>query len=90
MTLQFASLVEAAADVSATKSRIAKIRALANVLESASEDELPIVVGFLIGEPRQRRMGVGWGSLGAFDDVAVSSDRSAPPLSVLDVDDAFT
>ena len=90
MTLHFASLVETAAGVSSTRSRIAKVRALADVLSMASEDELPIVVGFLTGELRQRRMGVGWGSLGAVDDVAVASDGHAPPLSVLEIDNAFT
>ncbi len=90
MTLQFASLTEAAARVSATRSRIAKIRALANVLALASEDELPIVVGFLIGEPRQHRLGVGWGSLGAVDEVTTASDRNGPLLSVSEIDAAFT
>ncbi len=90
MTLRFASLVEAAAAVAATRSRITKVRALANVLVMASETELPIVVGFLIGEPRQRRLGVGWGSIGVVDDTAVPSELDAPPLSVLEIDDAFT
>ncbi len=90
MTLEFASLVEATTVVSATRSRIAKVRALANVLTSASEDELPIVVGFLIGEPRQRRMGVGWGSLGVVDDIGVASGGNEPPLSVLEIDAVFT
>ena len=90
MTLQFASLVEAAAAASATRSRIAKVRALAEVLVSASEDELPIVVGFLIGEPRQGRLGVGWGSLGAVADMAAPADPGEAPLSVLEIDAVFT
>ena len=90
MTLQFASLVEAAAAASATRSRIEKVRALMKVLVLASEEELPIVVGFLIGEPRQGRLGVGWGSIGAVSDMAVRLDRSAEPLSVLEIDAVFT
>jgi DNA ligase-1 len=90
--LRFASLAETAERVSATRSRNAKVRALTEVLASASEDELPIVVGFLIGEPRQRRLGVGWGSLALVDDIDidVASDANTSALSVLEIDAVLT
>ena len=58
-----ADLVATSAAVAATRSRLAKVAALAESLRRAAPDEIPIVVGYLSGELRQRRTGVGWAAL---------------------------
>ena len=55
-----AGVVEASARVAATPARSAKIAALADLLRRLDSDEVEPAVGFLIGEPRQGRIGVGW------------------------------
>src|SRR5256714_14162551 len=41
----------------------AKIAALADLLRRLDPDEVEPAVGFLVGEPRQGRIGVGWATL---------------------------
>src|SRR2546423_3865690 len=41
----------------------AKIAALADLLRRLAPDEVEPAVGFLVGEPRQGRIGVGWATL---------------------------
>ena len=53
------------AAVAATRSRKAKIEALAAVLRACGPDEIATVVSLLTGEPRQGRIGVGWATLSA-------------------------
>src|SRR5262249_41858678 len=48
-------------------------------------DEAPVGIGYLAGEPRQRRTGLGWRGLGILPDPA---DR--PSLELLEVDAAFS
>ena len=55
-----AEVVEASARVTATAARSAKIAALADLLRRLGPDEVEAAVGFLVGEPRQGRIGVGW------------------------------
>jgi len=71
--------------VAATRSRLAKIDALAKLLGGLTPEELPIAVGFLTATPRQGRLGVGWRG---FANLAVEHATEAT-LSVLDVDAAF-
>ena len=71
--------------VAATRSRLAKIDALAALLGGLTPEELPIAVGFLTANPRQGRLGVGWRG---FANLAVEH-ATGPTLSVLDVDAAF-
>ncbi|MDX1447457.1 MAG: ATP-dependent DNA ligase [Acidimicrobiia bacterium] len=71
--------------VAATRSRRTKVSELAAAIAQASPDEVPIVVGFLSGEPRQGRVGVGWASVA---DVAVEP-ADQPELTVGDVDEFF-
>ena len=56
-------VVEASARVAATPARGAKIAALADLLRRLAPDEVEPAVGFLVGEPRQGRIGVGWATL---------------------------
>jgi DNA ligase 1 len=58
-----AEVVEASARVAATPARTAKIAALADLLSRLGPDEVEPAVGFLVGEPRQGRIGVGWATL---------------------------
>jgi ATP-dependent DNA ligase I len=79
-----ADLVATSAAVAATRSRLAKIRALAECLRRAAPDEIPIVVSYLSGELRQRRPGVGWAALRDLPPPAPGSG-----LEVAEVDRAF-
>ena len=55
-----ADLVATSAAVAATRSRTAKVAALADLLRRLEPDEVEPAVGFLTGAPRQGRIGVGW------------------------------
>lgn len=83
----FVDVVTASATVAATRSRLAKVDALASVLRTAEPDtEVPAVVGFLVGQPRQGRIGTGWRTL--LKVAAAPAD--APSLTVADVDGALS
>lgn len=71
--------------VAATRSRLAKVDALADVLARLAPDEIVPAVGFLAAAPRQGRLGVGWRTLAAraADHAAVAT------LTVAEVDAAF-
>lgn len=74
----FAEVVATSSTVAATSSRTAKRDAIAALLQRLEPDEVPVVVGFLVGAPRQGRIGVGWRT---FDDAA-STVGSAEVASV--------
>jgi DNA ligase-1 len=69
--------------VAATSSRTAKRDALASLLRRLAPEEVVPAVGFLVGEPRQGRIGVGWRTLAS----ATAPPAGAPSLTVLEVDD---
>lgn len=77
-------LVATSAAVSATRSRKAKVAAIATLLASASPDEIETVTAYLGGTLRQRRTGLGWRSLSDLPPPA-----ETPTLAVLEVHDAF-
>lgn len=56
----FAEVAATSIAVAATPGRRAKVELLADTLRAATLDELPILVAWLAGSPRQRRTGVGW------------------------------
>ena len=58
-----AELVATSAAVAATRSRKAKVVALAELLGRVEPDELEVVVSYLGGTLRQRRTGLGWRSV---------------------------
>ena len=60
-------LVATSGAVGATRSRTAKVTALADLLSRLTPDEIEVAVGFLTGEPRQGRIGVGWATLGSIE-----------------------
>ncbi len=79
-------IVEASTQIGATTKRSEKIERFAALFRTVPADEVQIVVGLLIGEPRQGRIGVGWATL-------VNTRRDAadiPSLSVAEVDVALT
>lgn len=61
--MRYLDVVTASADVAATSRRSAKVARLAALLAAAPPAELRCVVGMLVGEPRQGRIGVGWATL---------------------------
>ena len=62
--MQLTELVQASREVAATRSRLEKTERLAALLSGAESDEIEIVIGFLTGQPRQGRTGVGYRSIG--------------------------
>src|SRR3954469_19845917 len=63
-----ADVVAASSEVAATSARSAKITRLADLLRAGGAQHAPVLVPWLAGETRQRRMGIGWATL-----------REAPP-----------
>ena len=68
--------------VAATRSRLAKVDALAGLLGELQPDEIAPAVGFLVGKPRQGRVGVGWRGVSA----VMGEPAAEPTLTVLDLD----
>ncbi len=73
-------VVETSGVVAATRSRKAKVAAIAERLTQAEVDELPVVTAYLGGTVLQRRTGVGWRGVSAPPEPAAE-----PSLTVLDV-----
>ena len=85
--MKLATLVATSAEVAAASRRLDKTAKLAALLTELSGDEVAIAVGFLVGWPRQGKIGVGW-AIGA-------EAREVPPapdatLDLRDVDEVFT
>jgi DNA ligase-1 len=80
-----AEVVTTSDAVTSTRARSEKVAALADLLGRLAPDEIEAVVGFLIGEPRQGRTGVGWATVARLDvaPAAVST------LTIADVDRAL-
>ncbi|MCD5348043.1 ATP-dependent DNA ligase [Agromyces sp. S2-1-8] len=80
-------LVTTADAVASTRSRLAKVDALAELLRRLEPDEIAPAVGFLVGKPRQGRVGVGWRGLAA----AVDATQAAvePSLTVDELDETL-
>jgi DNA ligase 1 len=76
--VQYAEVVAASDLVAVTASRSAKVAAFAALLARVPADEVVVVVGMLLGDLRQGRIGVGWSAL--------RDSRVAPsPEPVVDV-----
>ncbi|MGC0370276.1 ATP-dependent DNA ligase [Microbacterium sp. SLBN-111] len=76
----------ALATAAATRSRLAKVDALADVLGRLAPDEVVPAVGLLTAAPRQGRLGIGWRTLAARGGAHAESAS----LTVADVDAAFS
>ncbi|KRC59102.1 DNA ligase [Agromyces sp. Root81] len=68
--------------VASTRSRLAKVDALAELLRRLEPDEIAPAVGILIGKPRQGRIGVGWRGVAA----ATGEPAAEPSLTVGELD----
>lgn len=79
------AVVEAADEAGATSSRLAKITALAGLLNGLAPDEVDPAIGFLVASPRQGRLGVGWRGLRALE----VGHADAATLTIADVDAAL-
>ncbi|HEV7524374.1 MAG TPA: ATP-dependent DNA ligase [Acidimicrobiia bacterium] len=82
-----ALVVRTSEAVAATRSRKAKIDALATLLTDAVPEEIVSAVCLLTGEPRQGRIGVGWATLASVRDLADAATE--PSLTVAELDDAL-
>jgi DNA ligase-1 len=89
-----ADLVATSIDVAATSARSAKVARIADLLRSLdasgepADTEVATAVAFLIAQPRQGRIGIGWRSLATATDGLAPAD--APTLRLTDVDAALS
>ncbi|MGH7650462.1 MAG: ATP-dependent DNA ligase [Gemmatimonadaceae bacterium] len=84
--MKLEDLVSTSAAVAATSGRLEKIARLADLLTRLSPDEIPIAVGFLIGWPRQGKLGVGWSAVSKAREHPAAT---TPNLELRQVDDVF-
>ncbi len=82
--MQLAELVATSRALTATRSRKAKIEALATALRSAAPDEVETATAYLSGVLRQRRTGLGWRSLNDLPPPAAETS-----LTVSEVHETF-
>ncbi|UOY02387.1 ATP-dependent DNA ligase [Blastococcus sp. PRF04-17] len=82
----FADVLAASAAVTATRSRTAKARAIADLLQRAAPEEVEPVTAWLAGDVRQGPLGVGWRTLSRL----ARPPAAAPSLTVSAVDEALT
>ncbi|MCA1834155.1 MAG: ATP-dependent DNA ligase [Actinobacteria bacterium] len=80
-----ADLVAAAQAVSSTASRTAKLDALATVFRTLADDEISPAAGFLSGDVRQGKIGVGWATLAALN----VEPATTATLTISDFDSAI-
>ena len=79
-------LLAASERVAATRSRLAKIDALAECLRRLDVSEIALGVAYLSGDTRQGKIGIGYASL---KDALAAAPASAPRLTLAQVDEAF-
>ena len=78
----FARLVQTSDQVASTSARSQKVALLAALLATLDSGEVEVAVGFLRGEPRQGRVGIGWASVYPLDPTPAAE----PSLEILDID----
>jgi DNA ligase-1 len=98
--MRLAEVVRVADDVARTSKRTDKVAVLATLLSAAEPAEAPVIVGLLLGSPRQGRVGVGWATLAAVTGNPESSQTELAAgaggnllessLTIRDVDEMFT
>jgi ATP-dependent DNA ligase I len=81
-----AELLAASERVAATRSRLAKIDALAECLRRLDAPEIALGVAYLSGDTRQGRMGIGYATL---KDALAATPASAPRLTLAQADEAL-
>jgi DNA ligase-1 len=83
--MRFVEVAETSRRLAETSRRTEKWGLLGDLLRRLTPEEIPVVVGFLTGSPRQGRIGVGWRTLQA----ARAEPAGAATLEVLDVHGAI-
>ncbi|MDI3193818.1 ATP-dependent DNA ligase [Pseudarthrobacter sp. AL07] len=78
-------LVKTSDAVASTRSRLAKVDALADLLRRLEPVDIATAVGLLIAQPRQGRVGIGWRGMTA----AMGEPAAEPSLTVADLDAAL-
>ena len=81
-----ADLVIASQRVAATSKRSEKVAEFAALLAACPAAEVEAAIGFLVGSPRQGRIGVGWSTLAGVD----AEPAAVSALTITDVDRALT
>src|SRR5205814_1503141 len=81
-----AELLAASERVAATRSRLAKIDALAECLRRLDASEIALGVAYLSGDTRQGRIGIGYAAL---KDALAATPAGAPRLTLAQVDEAL-
>ena len=84
MGVLLAELVATSATVAATRSRKAKVAALAELLARVEPEETAVVTSYLGGALLQRRTGLGWRGLQSLPEPSATSG-----LTVVEVHEAF-
>ncbi len=78
-------LVKTTETVASTRSRLAKVDALAELLRRLETTDIPPAIGLLTAKPRQGRVGIGWRTITA----AMGEPAAGPSLTVADLDAAL-
>src|SRR5213593_2274721 len=81
-----AELLAASERVAATRSRLAKIDALAQCLRRLEPSEIALGVAYLSGDTRQGRFGIGYATL---KEARAATRASSPRLTLAQVDEAL-
>src|SRR5437667_11203483 len=81
-----AELLAASERVAATRSRLAKINALAECLRRLDVSEIALGVAYLSGDTRQGKIGIGYASL---KDALTAAPARAPQLTLAQVDETL-
>ncbi|MEA2973195.1 MAG: ligase 1 [Actinomycetota bacterium] len=81
-----AEVVQTSAAVASSRARTAKVASLADLLRRLAPDEVEPAVAFLVGRPRQGKIGIGWATLRAVDPP--SADE--PSIGILELDRAIS
>ena len=84
--MQYADVVAASTAVAATTKRSDKVAVLAGLLRAAAPEEVAPLIGLLVGEPAQGRLGVGWATLAG----ARVEPAALATVTVAEVDEALT
>lgn len=84
--MRLEELVQTSSAVAATSGRLDKVAQLAALLSRVSPEEVPIAIGFLIGFPRQGKLGVGWAAVAAAREHEPATEAT---LELSDVDRTF-
>jgi DNA ligase-1 len=81
-----AEVVRTSEAVASTRARSAKVASLAGLLQRLAPDEVEAAVAFLVGRPRQGKIGIGWATLRA----VAPPPADEPSIEILELDRAIS